>query len=202
MMMSEFTERTGFEPTAEEYTEIEEAYYSFDGDKDAFCINWKHEVGIKGICKARAEKIAQFRSTMLETEKNLMGEIAQRDQRIARLEAELEREQEWQPHECEHNVKQADYERLAEAGGTRELTDDEAADMIASEFGFDKSKIVIVHEVVKEEINRHRQCRRVGTIPRKALFNAWDWNYIVFNIKGNVTMGYEMHNGDLGMYWG
>ena len=37
MMMNEFIERTGIEPTAEEYNEIEEAYYKFDGDKDAFC---------------------------------------------------------------------------------------------------------------------------------------------------------------------
>lgn len=202
MMMSEFIERTGFEPTAEEYAEIEEQYYSFGGDKNAFCINWKHNVGLAGMAKARAKKIAQLRSTALETEKQLMVEIAQRDQRIARLEAQLEREQEWRPHENEHNVKQADYEKLAVDPSTRELNDDEAADMIASEFGFDRSKIVIVHEVVKEEINRHRQCRRVGTISRKALFNAWDWNYIEFNIRGNSTMGYEMHNGELQMYWG
>jgi len=38
MLKSEFIERTGFEPTAEEYAEIEERYYNFDGDKDAFCI--------------------------------------------------------------------------------------------------------------------------------------------------------------------
>ena len=37
MMMSEFTERTGFEPMAEEYVEIEQQYYNFDGNKDAFC---------------------------------------------------------------------------------------------------------------------------------------------------------------------
>ena len=35
MMMSEFIERTGFEPSAEEYENIEEQYYNFDGDKDA-----------------------------------------------------------------------------------------------------------------------------------------------------------------------
>lgn len=58
MMMSEFTERTGFEPTAEEYAEIEEAYYSFDGDKDAFCRHWTKNIGVEGICKARADKIA------------------------------------------------------------------------------------------------------------------------------------------------
>ena len=59
MMMSEFTERTGFEPTAEEYAEIEEQYYKFDGDKDAFCRHWKKNVGVEGICEARAAKIAQ-----------------------------------------------------------------------------------------------------------------------------------------------
>lgn len=56
-------------------------------------------------------------------------------------------------------------------------------------------------EVVKMEINRHHQCRKIGMIPRKALFNVWDWNYIVFNIAGNTTMGYEMHDGELQMYW-
>lgn len=37
MMMSEFIDRTGFTPTYEEYLKIEEAYYSFEGNKDAFC---------------------------------------------------------------------------------------------------------------------------------------------------------------------
>lgn len=37
MMMSEFIDRTGFEPTTSEYERIEKAYYDFDGDKDAFC---------------------------------------------------------------------------------------------------------------------------------------------------------------------
>ena len=35
MMLSEFVERTGFEPLPFEYEKIEEAYYNFDGDKDA-----------------------------------------------------------------------------------------------------------------------------------------------------------------------
>ena len=37
MMISEFIERTGFEPTASEYVKIEEAYYDFNGNKDEFC---------------------------------------------------------------------------------------------------------------------------------------------------------------------
>ena len=34
MMMSEFIERTGYEPTYEEYHHIEESYYEFDGKRD------------------------------------------------------------------------------------------------------------------------------------------------------------------------
>lgn len=113
---------------------------------------------------------------------------------------QLEREQEWKPYEDRHNVSQADYDKLA-ACGAKELTDDEAADMIASEFGFDRSKIEIIHEVSTHEVNRHGQLRRTGTVQRKALFEAWDWNYIRFNVRGNVTSCYEMHDDEIQKYW-
>ena len=200
MMISEFIELTGFEPSMEEYAEIEQQYYEFDGDKKAFCKHFIENGGIQKVYDKRLATIQQLRSTMIETEKSLMQTIKEKENRIARLEADLEREQEWQPFEDEHNVSQAAYEKM-EAAGARELSDEEAADMIAEEFGFDRSKIVIVHEVAKEEINRHRRCRKVGMIPRKALFEAWDWNYIIFNVKGNVTHGYEMYNGELQQYW-
>lgn len=41
MMRSEFIERTGFEPTADEYAEIEQEYMGCDIDKDLFCKQWK-----------------------------------------------------------------------------------------------------------------------------------------------------------------
>lgn len=41
MMVREFTERTKYNPTAEEYHYIEESYYDFEGtDKDEFCKQW------------------------------------------------------------------------------------------------------------------------------------------------------------------
>lgn len=49
MMMSEFTERTGFTPTADEYARIEEAYYDFDGDKNAFCNAFVAQGGEKKV---------------------------------------------------------------------------------------------------------------------------------------------------------
>lgn len=41
MMMSEFIERTGYEPSYDEYKLVEDSYYEFDGDKDEFCKWWK-----------------------------------------------------------------------------------------------------------------------------------------------------------------
>lgn len=43
MMMSEFIERTGYEPSYEEYHYIEESYYEFPGNKDEFCKQWKKD---------------------------------------------------------------------------------------------------------------------------------------------------------------
>lgn len=40
MMQHEFTERTGYAPTDEEYNLIEQSYYDFNGDKDEFCKAW------------------------------------------------------------------------------------------------------------------------------------------------------------------
>lgn len=37
MLMSEFIERTNFYPSFDEYRGLEEMYYHYQGDKDAFC---------------------------------------------------------------------------------------------------------------------------------------------------------------------
>ena len=69
MMMSEFIDRTGFEPTAKEYAKIEEAYYDFDGDKDAFCKAFVKDGGARKLCKARAAEIDRLNSLLLESER-------------------------------------------------------------------------------------------------------------------------------------
>ena len=44
MLLSEFVARTGYTPeNADEYRKIEEEYYNFPGNKDAFCKAWKDE---------------------------------------------------------------------------------------------------------------------------------------------------------------
>ena len=196
MMMSEFVERTGFEPSAEEYAEIEKAYCDYNGDKDAFCVNWLETVGAEGMLKVRGTEIERLRSELMETEKALRETIKLRETRIKALERQLEWEEEWKPYEDERNVKQADYDELAGAGGTRELSDDEAADKVSEEFGFDRKRIVIEHEADRLKINRHRCVRTAGKAERKALFNAWDWYYIRFSVQG-TGCSYEMTCGQL-----
>lgn len=196
MMIQEFSALTGFYPTEALYKEIEAAYYDFPGDKAAFCKAYKeNENGLAETITCRANENA--------IQESLVNALTFKGMETAceEMRKALEREQEWKPFEDSHNTSQADYDRLARDCTTRELSDGEAINLIASEFGFDRSKIVIVHELKVYEINRHNQLRVVGKTPRKALFNAWDWNYIVFNVKSNVMMGWEMHNGALNPYW-
>lgn len=77
MMMSEFTERTGYTPTYEEYHYIEESYYEFDGNKDEFCKAWKkdqkdgHWAKELRLRKAMDEMKAEMQKEIDEREDNL-----------------------------------------------------------------------------------------------------------------------------------
>lgn len=68
MMMSEFIERVGFEPTTAEYAEIEQEYMGCNVDKDKFCKEWKKNGGIQRLCRMRARRIEE-----------LEAEVAQKD---------------------------------------------------------------------------------------------------------------------------
>lgn len=111
-----------------------------------------------------------------------------------KLEAQLEREQEWKPHEDKENVSQDDYEHLVKQSDTRYLTDDEAKDLLYDWYGFAKEKVTIYHSVPKFEVNRHRQLRKVGEIDRRPAYNSTDWNYIRFDCG---AMTYELHDDNL-----
>lgn len=63
--MSEFIDRTGYQPTAVEYADIEDAYYVFDGDKDAFCRAW---------CKANPHKAGRLTRAIKEEAKREKAE--------------------------------------------------------------------------------------------------------------------------------
>jgi len=195
MMKQEFEQLTGFYPTAEHYEAIEEEYYNFNGSKQDFCKAYKDNKN--GL----AEKIAQ-KATIARLQKDLDDkktfDTYSHDmiRTVETLKKQLEREQEWKPHEYRENARQADYERLAEAGA-RELTDEEAVEMLADMWGFQPNRIRIIRTVDKIEINRHNACRKCGEYERKPLYDATDWNYIRFDCG---MMTYEMINGQLSLF--
>lgn len=76
MMMSEFIERTGFEPTAEEYRDIESEYMGCNVHKDIFCKQWKCNGGIQRLSRMRVRRIE-------ELEQRLATVQAQDDKREA-----------------------------------------------------------------------------------------------------------------------
>lgn len=64
MMVQEFTALTGYEPSEEEYKQIEEIYYEFPGDKESFAKAWLGLFGYKAEKqqserKAKADRIAR-----------------------------------------------------------------------------------------------------------------------------------------------
>ena len=189
MMIEEFEKRTGFYPTLVQYEAIERAYMDFNGDKDAFCKAYKKN----------AERIQQeVNMATLKAQRDQAAELDRRDIEIERLKAELEREQEWKPYEDTHNVTQAQYTDLAESvpgGAARYMTDAEALDWVCSEFGFDRSKVTILHEIDEYEVNRHNQLRRTGKkIDRRPVYCATDYHYIRFSVGRNW---WECWNGQL-----
>lgn len=202
MMLSEFVERTGFEPLAFEYAKIEEAYYNFDGDKNAFCKAFVEGDGEKKVYQARAAEIERLNGKILEMDKSAKKDGAEYEKRRADLQAKLDRELEWKPYVDTHNVSQSDYARLAEGADTgscsRYMTDEEALDWICDEFGFDRSKVTILHEVDEYEINRHNQLRRTGKkIDRRPVYCATDYHYIRFNVGRGTGWMWECWNGQL-----
>lgn len=207
MMMSEFIERTGFQPTADEYAKIEEAYYGFKGDQGEFCLEFVAKGGDKKLYEARATEIERLKGKILELEKMYKSDAEEQEKRIADLQAQLDKELEWKP--CQSvgtNMSQEHYEELLENctgnnGDPRIMSEAEALQLVAEEFGFNPERIEIITTVHTYEVNKHCQFRKSATLTRQPLYNATDWNYVRFNVRGaGGTRMYEMVNGELETY--
>lgn len=69
MTRSEFVTLTGFEPTPDEYQEIEQAYYHFDGSKKDFCAAFVNDGEAERLYKARAATIERLQGKILELDR-------------------------------------------------------------------------------------------------------------------------------------
>ena len=195
MMMQEFIARTGFTPTFEEYREIEQRYCAFDGDKDAFCKAFDPQE----IIDRRAGKIGELESSLVEERKAAKKREEELLKRIAELQSDLDDELGWEPcKDMGTAVSQEDYLKLAK--GNKPMTDEEAKDLVCGEFGFDKGKIEIIREVHTYEANKHRHTRKAASFRRDPYYEATDWFYVRFNVKGYTTWQWEADGLELKPY--
>lgn len=111
MMKSEFTERTGFEPTEAEYREIEAEYMRCDIDKDEFCKTWKKQGGIQRLMRLRARRIEELEAELVK--KNDYDRMdAQYCKKINRLNGEKNSELNILKHDNE--VLKSNQKRIAD----------------------------------------------------------------------------------------
>ena len=202
MTIKEFTERTGFYPTYEHYKFIEKSYMDFDGDKDAFCKAYKaNENGLAEKITREVERFVKEQTELGMHEHDAMEERIERQAGIINdLQVQLDAELEWTPcKDVGTRMTQRDYVKLREDKFTKTMTDEEAANFIAEELGFNAERVRIIRKAETYEVNKHHRMRVAETYEREPLYESTDWNYVRFDVCG---MAYEYVNGQLMMYHG
>ena len=200
MLKEEFIARTGYTPTDEEYAAIEDDYYEFDGDKDAFCKAFdaevfKAEYQVRELARLRKEN-EEMKTAIAVLREN----AAQMETENAALKNALEKEQEWKHSDgAGTNMEQEVYESLVRGG--YEMKEAEAKAWIHDNFGFAEDLVEILHEASTMEVSRHHKLRVAETFRRPPIYEATDWNYARFNVRvRGATHRWEVVNGELMEY--
>lgn len=149
------------------------------------------------IAEKQAEEFKRAGEYYAAEEEKLRAELEQAKNENKSLKEELDKELEWK--DCPNmgtQMSQTDYERLRESG--EKLTESQAKELIAEEFGFDPEKITIITSVNTYESNKHWRTRVKETYVRAPVNCSTDWNYIRFNCS---NWFYEMIDGQLHQYY-
>jgi hypothetical protein len=99
------------------------------------------------------------------------------------------------------NMSVADYEQLKKSSASDKsatLSDAEAALLVSREFGFEASRIEILHEAEINVTEPGSIYLKIKKVAREPLNESTDWNYIRFNVHAAPAVWYyEMVNGSL-----
>ena len=200
MLRSEFETLTRIYPSEMLYSVIEEFYNDSKTDKHEFCRRYM----MNAECLAeRIQTVANELESAIEQKNfsrigSLEAKLEAEEKRANMLQEELDKELEWKF--AEHtgtNMKQEDYQKLAESCTAEILSDEEAVKHISELFGFMPDRIQILREVQTFEVNKYHRLRVKDTYQREPLYDATDWNYIRFDCAGNQ---WEIVNDELLAY--
>lgn len=196
MLMQEFTDMTGFEPTVEEFNQIEAEYYRFNGDKQAFCKDFVERSGEKQVYARRAEYIKELYSRLMDQEKEYTARLAELTAKNIHLQEELDRELDWQlTNSAGTKMYQEEYDDLLRHGEVLNCV--QAVNIVCKEYGFAWNRVEIKKEVSTYQKNKRGELREKERMERDPVYSSTDWNYIRFDCAG---LQYEMINGELVKY--
>lgn len=199
MLISEFNALTGIYPNWLLWKVINRVYNESQIDKHEWCAAY---VANKD---GMAEMTARLADTEYERQahdqemkmKNAHCEIMNLKKQLEKVNAQLDRELDWQPaKDIGTNMSEREYQLLAD--DTPPMSELDAIRRIAHEFGFDMSCIKLVPTVETFDVNKHQTCRVSGTYSRLPVLASTDWNYIRFDVCDNQ---WEIVNGDLMPYY-
>lgn len=200
MLISEFENLTGIYPSANQYSVIERFYSESKEDKHDFCRAYLMNADClaeriqREVNNLELNRENQATAEIWKLETKLNAEKVRAD----KLQQELDKELDWKP--AEHtgtNMKQEDYNKLAESGSAIIPSDEEAIEHLSMLSGFMPDRIQILREVQTFEVNKYGRLRVKDTYQREPLYDATDWNYIRFDCAGNQ---WELINGELLAY--
>ena len=202
MLKQEFSDRTGFYPSADMYAIIENKYLEMDVGKDRFCKMYKNnDEGLAEYIQSAADKetvtmLDEMTKKVKEEKEALQCRIRILESGMKDLQFLYDKELEWKPYENQKLYIQEEYDKLA--GDVHEMDVNVAKKFIADSFGFNPDRILILNEYPKQEINRHGKIRNVKGefYERKPLYESTDYNYILFSCAG---IDYECVDGELYM---
>ena len=158
-------------------------------------IDFDFATSMKELYEKSAAKADALKKHNAEQEK----EIDKLKNKLHILQQELDRELEWKPYIDGRNVSQETYDELVSDPLTHFPSDEEATEIICTDFGFAREKIRIVRTVNTYEIDRHHRLRKSGETQRRPAYNATDWNYILFECSG---VKYEICDGNISIFIG
>ena len=97
--------------------------------------------------------------------------------------------------QCDSNMTYQDYVKLRKAPGTEEMPPAEVIKYAADRFGFDPTKVKPLDSLpLHVYVSGGCTMQTEGTTKRKPLYNATDWNYMLFEVCGRK---WEVIGGDL-----
>ena len=193
MLLQEFSDRTGFYPSADLYQVIEQHYLASELDKDEFCKHYcENNAGLAEKIQIETDMVARKKTEMLECERTKTRE------QLKWAERRLEQELEWKPYSDPDMIAEEEYIKMRQCEFTSPMSDKEAIDYVYHQLGFHPACITIVRRYPLQERNRHGEIRNKGELfaDRSPLYGSSDYNYILFSCKG---MLYEYHDGEFQM---